>query len=381
MSFTRKLTSPLLVGGSVLYLFCQTANAEVTVLEKNTFSNALLAPLSLEVGGSIRPEFIWNNGDEPGYYKNGHDGGTRFRFTADYALSDRTSIVGYYEWGVDIAHVLGWDNHYDHEGDRDYQRQLYAGIKDDVYGTLTFGHQYGVYYDTIGVKSDVWDNDGHASANWIGIDGDYDGGERPKNTVKYTNTFGDLTLYADYLLPQDETNAGENLRYRRNHGGGIGFDYQLQKDLVFSAAWNQTRATIKGPDNDKRTYNQQYSGAALTWQPGNWYMVGTATYYNNYVPSKKQQSTRRYFAGDGYGLESFVGYTFPIDKPFLESIQPYVAADTLRLKGDENYHANHVYLGMYTTIGHGFSFWLERTLASSSDNEQDTTWLSIYYDF
>ncbi|HDS1238232.1 TPA: porin [Pluralibacter gergoviae] len=370
---------------SALVLFSSVStfstHAEVTVLEKKQFNNTLLDPLSLEVGGSIRPEFIWNNGPEPGYDKNGHDGGTRFRFTADYALAPHTSVVGYYEWGVDIAHVLGMSSHYDHDAPDDFQRQLYGGIKDDRYGTLTYGHQYGAYYDAVGVKSDVWDNDGHASANWIGVGGDYDGGERPKNTLKYTNTFGDLTLYADYLMPVDEKWMGDDMRYRRNHGGGIGFDYQLEKDLTVSAAWNQTKATIKNSAGEQKGYHQQYSGAALTWQPDNWYLVGTATWYKHYVPTKRTATVDRYFAGDGYGLESFAGYTFHIDKPLLQSVQPYLGADTLRLKGEENYHANHVYLGMYTQIAYGFSFYLERTLASTSDNEAHTTWLSVYYDF
>ena len=91
------------------------------------------------------------------------------------------------------------------------------------------------------------------------------------------------------------------------------------------------------------------------------------------MPSTRQRTLSHFFAGDGYGLEGFVGYTFNIDKPFLKSVQPYVAADSLRLKGDEAYHANHVYLGAGTTIGYGLSVYVERTLANSSDNEPDST--------
>lgn len=383
MAFSKAASMGFFWGGLGLAAATFPAHAEITVLEKNTVSNALLAPLSLEVGGSIRPGFVWNNGPEPGYYKNGYDTGTRFRFSGDYALSSETSIIGYYELGVDIGHVLSWDGHYDHDGRKDTQRQLYGGLKDTRYGTLTFGHQYSAYYDAVGVKSDVWDNDGHASANWIGIDGNYDGGERPKNSIKYTNTWDKFTLYANYLIPQDETPAGDNMRYRRSNGGGIGLDYKIQDDLTASAAWSQTNATIKNPDNgEQHKYHQQFSGAALTWQPDNWYLVTTANYYNNYVPSKRgQQTVSRYFAGDGYGLEAFGGYTFKLGLPMLESVMPYVGTDTLRLKGDENYHANHTYLGVYTTIGYGFSVYLERTLASTSDKEPDTTWMTIYYDF
>ncbi|BDH45819.1 membrane protein [Salmonella enterica subsp. enterica serovar Choleraesuis] len=377
----KKITTTTVAGGILLSLTSISAKAEIEVLEKNSISTALLAPLSLKVGGSIRPEFIFNNGPEPGYYKNGHDGGTRFRFTADYALSSHTSVIGYYEWGVDLAHALEWDNHYNTDGKRDYQRQLYTGIKDDRYGTLTWGHQWGIYYQVVGLKSDVWDNDGHAGGTGIGINGDYDGGNRPKNSIKYINTFGPVTLYANYLLPEDETTAGDNMTYRRNHGAGLGLDYQLTPTLVWSAAYSQTEATVKSGNDNQKTYHQDLSGTALTWQPGNWYIVGTASYYKDYVPSTRANPVDRYFAGAGYGLESFVGYTFNIDKPLLKSVQPYIAADSLRLKGDENYHANHVYLGAGTTIGHGLSLYLERTIASSSDNEADATWLTFFYDF
>ena len=238
----RKNTTPIFIGGVLLSALSAGAQAEITILDKNPQSNVLLAPLSLKVGGSIRPEWIFNNGPEPGYDKNGHDGGTRFRFSGDYALTQNTSIIGYYEWGVDLAHALSWDGHYNEDGKRDYQRQLYAGFKDDRYGTLTYGHQYGIYYSVVGIKSDVWDNDGHAGGTGIGISGDYDGGNKPKNSIKYTNDFGPVTLYANYLLPEDDLHTADNLIYRRKGGGGLGFDYKVTKDFTFSAAYSYTDA-------------------------------------------------------------------------------------------------------------------------------------------
>lgn len=362
----------------MLVLASSSASATITVLKKNTFTDPWLSPLSLGISGSIRPEFIWHKGEDN---HGGHDGGTRFRFSVDYLLRPGTSVIGFYSLGVDTAHVLGLKHHYDHDNNWGIQRKLFGGIKDDRYGTLTFGHQYSVYYDTIGIKSDVWDNDGHASANWIGVDGDYDGGERPRNSLKYTNIFGDLTLYVDYLLPQDELVLGDSQYYRRKRGGGIGVDYQMAKDLTMSASWNQTNATVRGSGRKQRGYRQQFSGAAMTWQPGNWYLVETATLYRHYVPATIRQSTDNYFARRGYGLEAFAGYTFPIDKRYLHSVQPYFAVDTLRLQGNENYHANHGYLGVYTQLAYGFSIYLEHTFTAASDNDPDQTWLSVYYDF
>jgi len=64
-----KFIKPMIIGGVVLSVLSASAQAEITVLEKNKQSDALLAPLSVKVGGSIRPEWIFNNGPEPGYYK------------------------------------------------------------------------------------------------------------------------------------------------------------------------------------------------------------------------------------------------------------------------------------------------------------------------
>ena len=377
----RMTKSSMIIGGIIASVLSGAANAEITVLEKNPQSNVLLAPLSLTVGGSIRPEFIFNNGPEPGYYKNGHDGGTRFRFGADYALSDETSIIANYEWGVDLAHALDWDSHYNENGKRDYQRKSYIGIKDSTYGTLTYGHQFGLYYTVIGIKSDVWDNDGHAGATGMGINGDYDGANRPKNSLMYTNDFGPLTVYANYLLPEDDLYTSDDYRYRRSGGAGVGFDYKLTPALTWSAAYSYTSSKIKDAAYNEKKYRQEVSGTALTWQPDNWYITGTASYYKDFVPSTREHSVSHYFAGSGYGLEGFVGYTFNIGLPFLESVQPYVAVDSLQLKGNEEYHANHTYLGAGTTIGYGLSVYLERTLASTTDKEPDSTWITVFYDF
>lgn len=65
----RKNTTPIFIGGVLLSALSAGAQAEITILDKNPQSNVLLAPLSLKVGGSIRPEWIFNNGPEPGYDK------------------------------------------------------------------------------------------------------------------------------------------------------------------------------------------------------------------------------------------------------------------------------------------------------------------------
>lgn len=364
-----------------LSLWSSKTTAEINVIKKNTFSHPLLAPLSLKIAGSIRPEFVWDQTHKDDVRRRGHDGGSRFRFTVGYQLTPSVSLVGRYLWGVDFGHMLGIKHHYDHTKNWDMQRQLFSGIKVERYGLLTYGHQHGVYHDVIGGKSDLWDNDGHADADWIAINGNFTGGDRPRNSFKYRHSLGKFTLYADYLLPQHHAPLGGNQYYQRHSGEGMGIDYQMRKDLTLGAVWDQTNATISDARGGRRRYHQNFSGGVVRWLPGNWTLVSTATWYRHYVPVNGRKNVEHYFANHGYGLESFIGYTFSLRKPWLHSIQPYLAADTLRLKGNENFHADRLYLGAYVKVAYGVSFYLEHTFTSTSDNQPDTTWLTFYYDF
>lgn len=365
----------------VLMLWASRTRAEITVIRKNTFSDPLLSPLSLKIAGSIRPEFVWDRSATHDLRRHGHDGGSRFRFTAGYQLTPALSVVGRYLWGVDLAHVLGLKHHYNPHQHWDIQRQMFGGIALRHVGQLTYGHQHGVYYDVIGSKSDIWDFDGNASANWIGVPGDYGGGDRPRNAFKYKNTLGRYTLYADYLLPQHAAPLADDRHYQRRHGEGIGVDYQAWRDLTLSAAWDQTNATVTDARGERRHYRQHFSGAALRWRPGRWTLVGTATWYRHYVPVSGRKSVARYFARHGYGLETFFGYTFLPGKTWLHAVQPYLAADTLRLRGNEHYHARHAYLGAYVHVAYGLSFYLEHTFTATSDGLPDITWLTFFYNF
>jgi predicted porin len=90
------------------------SQAELTVLKQDPQAGNPLSRLNFTVGGSIRPQFnmMTGDGDKGSYKRNGFDGGTRFRFAADYYLFDDISWVSYYELGVNIPALFDWDNHY-----------------------------------------------------------------------------------------------------------------------------------------------------------------------------------------------------------------------------------------------------------------------------
>ena len=120
--------------------------AEITLLEQNPQAGDPLSRLKFQVGGSIRPQFIdeMGNSDKGSYKRNGYDGGTRVRFSADYYLFDDVSLIGYYELGLNVPAIFNWDNHYAEGAANTDRRMLFGGLKSATWGTLTYGKQNSI---------------------------------------------------------------------------------------------------------------------------------------------------------------------------------------------------------------------------------------------
>lgn len=368
--------------GAAVALASFTAQAEITVLKQNPQAGDPLSRLNFTVGGSIRPQFqnMTGNDGKNAYKRNGFDGGSRFRFAADYYLFDDISWVSYYELGVDIPKLFDWDNHYAETAHNTTRRMLYTGLKSQTWGTLTFGQQNSVYYDVVGAKTDIWDYDMLAQAPGNGIKGDYDGSYRSRKMLKYKKTVGDADIYASYLFSDDYLAIDGN-RYKRKSGGSLGLDYHLTDDLTWGAAWNYTRADMRQPSTgDSKTYDQNILGTALSWTPDNWTFSLGGGWYQNFMLTKKKD-VHNYFAGDAWGVEYFAGYKFPIAQYAVKYIQPYVMGDRLEFANGRNYQRIDNGVGVTVQLDYGFRVDYEHVFTSSTDNLGDMNLVRLRYDF
>lgn len=381
---TKLRVLPQLVGaGLLLGMASFAANAEITVLKQEPEAGNPLSRLNFTVGGSIRPQFNMMTGDsDKGSYKNnGFDGGTRFRFTADYYLFDDISWITYYELGVNIPAVFDWDNHYAEGANDTDRRMLYTGFKSKTWGQLTFGKQNSIYYDVVGAKTDIWDYDMIGQAPGNGINGNYDGSYRSRGMLKYKNTFGDADVYVSYLFNDDEYLPGNGLRYKRKGGGSLGVDYHLTKDLTWGTAWNYTRAEMRGPDtSESKNYDQNILGTALSWKPDNWTFSVGGGWYQNFMTTK-QVDVNNYFAGDAWGVEYFAGYTIPVAQFAVQSVQPYFMGDRIDYINGRNYQRIDNGVGVSFQLDYGFRVDYEHVFTSSTDNLGDMNLVRLRYDF
>lgn len=360
------------------------ANAEITLLKQDPQAGDPLSRLNFTVGGSIRPQFnnLTGNDGSNAYRRNGFDGGSRFRFAADYYLFDDISWISYYELGVNIPAVFDWDNHYAPGAHNTTRRMLYTGLKSNTWGTLTFGQQNSVYYDVVGAKTDIWDYDMLAQAPGNGINGDYDGSYRSRKMLKYKNTFGDADVYASYLFADNDYLVnGNSLGYKRQGGGSLGVDYHIAKDLTWGTAWNYTRADMRNRNNgDDKSYDQNIFGTALSWTPDNWTFTVGGGWYDNFLTTKKAD-VHNYFAGDAWGVEYLAGYTVPVGQYGLKSVMPYFMGDRLQYVSGRDYQRIDNGLGVTFKLDYGFRVDYEHVFTSSTDNLGDMNLVRLRYDF
>lgn len=378
----RTLTQAIALGlvvGSASF----AAQAEITLLKQDPQAGDPLSRLNFTVGGSIRPQFnnMTGDGDKGSYKRNGFDGGTRFRFAADYYLFDDISWISYYELGVNIPALFNWDNHYADGANDTSRRMLYTGLKSKTWGQLTFGQQNSIYYDVVGAKTDIWDYDMLAQAPGNGINGDYDGSYRSRKMLKYKNSFGDTDVYASYLFSDGEYLPGNGLRYKRQGGGSLGVDYHLTPDLTWGTAWNYTRAEMRNPSTSgSKNYDQNIVGTAINWKPDNWTLTFGGGWYNNFLTTKKA-NVNDYFAGDAWGIEYLAGYTVPVGQYAVKSVMPYFMGDRLEYVTGRNYQRIDNGLGVTVQFDYGFRVDVEHVLTSSTDNLGDMTLVRLRYDF
>jgi predicted porin len=378
----RTLTQAIALGlvvGSASF----AAQAEITLLKQDPQAGDPLSRLNFTVGGSIRPQFnnMTGDGDKGSYKRNGFDGGTRFRFAADYYLFDDISWISYYELGVNIPAMFNWDNHYADGANDTSRRMLYTGLKSKTWGQLTFGQQNSIYYDVVGAKTDIWDYDMLAQAPGNGINGDYDGSYRSRKMLKYKNSFGDTDVYASYLFSDGEYLPGNGLRYKRQGGGSLGVDYHLTPDLTWGTAWNYTRAEMRNPSTSgSKNYDQNIVGTAISWKPDNWTLTFGGGWYNNFLTTKKA-NVNDYFAGDAWGIEYLAGYTVPVGQYAVKSVMPYFMGDRLEYVTGRNYQRIDNGLGVTVQFDYGFRVDVEHVLTSSTDNLGDMTLVRLRYDF
>ena len=214
---------------------------------------ALLVP-SILMAGSAQAVEIYN--DQTNSIKMmGWLGFAAINDTHDTAVVDNFSRVGFRfdrqekngwrsfahtEWGInmvtsdDSLNYTGGQLGAEKSSDFLFNRLGYVGLSNDKWGSLTFGKQWGVYYD-VAYTTDVLNvYTGYSVGAYTFGDGGLTGAGRADSAFIYRNSFGDLSFAVQYAAKQN----GDVALYDKdgmaiNDGSHVDFDTSYGANMTY----------------------------------------------------------------------------------------------------------------------------------------------------
>lgn len=270
-----------------------------------TFSGAVSAATvysddssSLNIGGRMEARALGLNGHIS------DDSRARVNIAGKTKINDDLYALGYYE-----AEMTGDDGH--------DNRYIYAGVGSDKYGQLVYGKTDGSL-GMITDFTDIMEYFGAEASNKIAA------GDRTDNNLLYTNTFGGLTVKANYVangLNSDTTTNTQGFsvatKYDFNNGLAAGIGYGQQKNQNINADTNNLVNNL--------TAKQTFASASYTL--GNLYVAGLYQYAKNvgYQYGYNDVSSQTY---QGFSLAS----SYTINKVVLRSTYNFMENTDSKIK-------------------------------------------------
>lgn len=241
----------------------------------------------LIIKGRLTYEYDLHQG---GTDHNDHDdAGSRTGVRYTHHFNDDFSVIASTEWGYNPFFRHGSDNR---RNKPDYfKRHQFAGVSYKGIGTLTYGKQDSVYSMITDATDQYWifgagANGKTGQKHLVGVD-------RPDDSLKYKNTFGDVTVGAMYGA-NDHDDESKGLT--RRHFGQAAVNWQVTPTVAVGTAYNQAAMKHEGAKN----FDVEQWAASATWTPGDWTFGVLVSQYNNELATIQK----------GRGYETFTQYSF-----------------------------------------------------------------------
>ncbi|MEC6832233.1 porin [Photobacterium toruni] len=268
-----------------------------------TFSGAVSAATvysddtsSLAIGGRVEARAQGLNGNIQDTSR------ARINIDAKTKINDDLTAVGFFEreFKTQEASKPDYNNDYNEaDGETDYNRYLYVGVKSNTYGQIVYGKADG----SLGMLTDftdIMEYYGNEAGNKIAA------ADRTSNNLVYTGVIGGLTVKANYVAngKADESDVNTTgysfaTKYDFNNGLAMGIGYGQQK--------NQG-------SNSAQDLNANQTFASVSYTMGDLYVAGLYQYAHNvgYLYSTADTTNTDY---QGFSLAS----SYTINKVVLRS--------------------------------------------------------------
>ncbi|MCL1077819.1 porin [Parashewanella spongiae] len=280
------------------------------------------------------------------------NGGSSVGLNFSHKLESGWDVIGQFEWGVNPVGeskiVFNSDSLVEQlDGDFFYNRIGYVGFKHDKYGTVTFGKQWGAWFDVV-KDTDygaVWDGNA-AGVNTFLSDGGINGVGRSEQTIQYRNVYDNLSIALQMQIKKDSFDINENngnspfpqmgtrnqqkividndgrmseVEYGNTYG--VSMRYIINPDFTITAGYNRGEFDVNHVNGGQTSEIDDIYGAGIVY--GKWKHVGLYAAANYSQSHYHDTDNIGRILPESEGVEAVVSYLFKND------IRAYVQYDVL----------------------------------------------------
>lgn len=239
---------------------------------------------------------------------NGGNNYIRLGAKGESVVSGTTKAVGAYE-----AQFKSQNTEKEESLDNLTTRLAYGGIKDENFGTMTFGRQLGAV-GTIAAWTDVGLTDGYGN-DGLGVKADQYGTYRSNDVLKYTKTINNFQVDADYKFSTATVDASSaaataTSETAANMGAmGVAVSYNLPNSFSVGTGYNVAQRDYLNRDDAQlwiigAKFDNKTWYAALNFDKGNNYYYTTTNASGKAVDMTGMEAVLGYNFANGFGLQA-----------------------------------------------------------------------------
>ncbi|KJG14421.1 porin [Photobacterium sp. NCIMB 13483] len=251
---------------------------------------------SLAIGGRVEARAQGLNGNIQDTSR------VRANIDAKTKINDDLTALGFWEreYKTDQSATDGEHNDSNSaDGETDYNRYLYVGVKSNTYGQIVYGKADG----SLGMLTDftdIMEYYGNEAGNKIAA------ADRTSNNLAYTGTFGGLTVKANYVANGKTDDSQKNTT-----GYSVATKYDFNNGLAMGVGYGQQK---NQGDNIQNNLDANQTFASVSYTMGDLYVAGLYQYARNvgYLYSADDATNTDY---QGFSLAS----AYTINKVVLRS--------------------------------------------------------------
>ena len=239
--------------------------AEAEVSNQPPAEQAPFSRLESDFYGSLRIRTLFAEGGDVEFI----DRFSRIGFRGRYPGGERWAVLGRLEAGVNLVNqnptidVGGDPGHAFGEGGQAFTTRLgYVGFE-TPYGDLTWGKQWGVYYDVAEWTDEFYSFGGDAAGAYALGDGGINGTGRAETAFQYRNEWGPLHLG---LQLQNRDRTVNDHDYADTFGASI--RWSANNSLTFGLAYNEVRDGVEDPGLNEPHIGDTATVIGARWDRG-----------------------------------------------------------------------------------------------------------------